>query len=405
MNRDHLYPSYSPPDLQFVSGEGTWLTAKTGDRFLDFISGISVNTLGHAHPDLVNALQKQAKKIWHLSNMFNVPGQAELAEKYCKLTFADQVFFTNSGTESVECALKSARKYHAKNGQAQRTTIIGFEGAFHGRTYASVNAAGNPKYLEGFGPRLPGYAHARFNDLASVEALIDDTVAAIIVEPIQGEGGLRAGSETFLTGLRNLSDRHGLLLIYDEVQCGAGRTGKLFAHQWFKGADPDIMATAKGVGGGFPFGMCLATKAVARHMVPGTHGTTYGGNALACAVGDAVLSHLANPSFMSDVNARAGQLRSELHALQEAFPDFVTDVRGKGLLTGVALSEDLLNMDVRNHARDAGLLVGVAGNNTVRLAPPLNVTTAEIEHAASTLRAVIDRLISSVQAKTIVSAQ
>lgn len=391
MNRDHLYPSYAPPELKFTHGNGTWLTEKSGRKYLDFISGISVNTLGHAHPDLVEALHAQAQKLWHLSNMFDVPGQAELAARYCELTFADRIFFTNSGAESVECALKSARKYQAANGHPERITVIGFEGAFHGRTYASVNAAGNPNYLKDFGPALPGYAHAKFEDLSSVEALIDTETAAIIVEPIQGEGGLRAGNMDFLEGLRALCDTHGLLLIYDEVQCGAGRTGRLFAHQWSDKAAPDIMATAKGVGGGFPMGMCFATEAVAKHMTPGTHGTTYGGNALACAVGATVLDHLSTPGFLETVCERAAYLRDGLQTLVSQFPELVDVVRGKGLLTGIKL-KDLLNTDVRNVARDGGLLVGVAGDNVVRLAPPLNVREAEIETAISILRVVLTAL-------------
>ncbi|MAP95682.1 MAG: acetylornithine transaminase, partial [Ponticaulis sp.] len=387
MNRDHLFPSYAPPELKFVHGQGSWLTEASGRKYLDFISGISVNTLGHAHPDLVAALHEQSQKLWHLSNMFDVPGQAELADRYCELTFADRIFFTNSGTESVECALKSARKYQAKAGHPERITIIGFEGAFHGRTYAAVNAAGNPNYLTDFGPALPGYAQAKFGDLSSVKALIDDTTAAIIIEPIQGEGGLRAASLEFLEGLRELCDANGLLLIYDEVQCGAGRTGRLFAHQWSDKAAPDIMATAKGVGGGFPMGMCFATEAVAKHMTPGTHGTTYGGNALASAVGAAVLNHLESPEFLAKVENSANYLTNALHGLKTTFPQLIADIRGKGLLTGFKL-DGITNMDVRNASRDGGLLVGVAGDNVVRLAPPLNVAEAEIDTAVSILRGV-----------------
>jgi acetylornithine/N-succinyldiaminopimelate aminotransferase len=392
MNRAHIFPSYSPPDISFSHGSGSWLTDRSGKRYLDFISGISVNTLGHAHPDLVEALYQQSQKLWHLSNMFDVPGQTELAERYCQYTFADRVFFTNSGAESVECALKSARKFHAVSGHAEKIEIIGFEGAFHGRTYASINAAGNPKYLKDFGPSLPGYTHAKFNDLTTVEPLINEATAGIIVEPIQGEGGLRAGTGEFLQGLRKLCDQHQLLLIYDEVQCGAGRTGKLFAHQWFEQAEPDIMATAKGVGGGFPFGMCLATEAVATHMLPGTHGTTYGGNALACAVGAAVLNHLTAPSFLSVVCKRSEVLESSLDSVASAFPSLILGLRGKGLLAGLALHPSVSNLEIRNQVRADGLLVGVAGDNTIRLAPPLNVSEDEIHLAAETLHTAFERV-------------
>ena len=388
MDRSNLFPSYAPPNLRFSHGQGTWLIDTAGRRYLDFISGISVNTLGHAHPDLVAALETQARKLWHLSNMFDVPGQAELAARYCELTFADRVFFTNSGAESIECALKSARRYHAMNGAPERIEVIGFEGAFHGRTYASVNAAGNPKYLEGFGPRLPGYVQAPFGDFEALRGLVTDKTAAILIEPVQGEGGLRPVPLDDLEAIRALCDETGTLLIYDEVQCGAGRTGKLFAHQWSDKAAPDIMASAKGIGGGFPLGMCLATEAVAQYMTPGTHGTTYGGNALAMAVGAAVLDHLASDAFLEGVRARADRLRQQLTRLQTAYPHLIREVRGKGLLTGFKAGE-IASLELRNRLRDAGLLVGVAGDDTVRLAPPLNVSDAEIDEAVSILESVL----------------
>lgn len=388
MNRDSLFPTYAPANIRFAAGEGSWLTDTSGRRYLDFIAGISVNTLGHAHPALVAALHAQAQKLWHLSNMFDVPGQSELAHRYCELTFADRVFFTNSGAESIECALKSARRYHAVNGAPHRIDVIGFEGAFHGRTYATINAAGNPKYLDGFGPPLPGYVQAPFGALAALESLIGPSTAAILIEPVQGEGGLRASSVSHLESLRKICDEHGILLIYDEVQCGAGRTGQLFAHQWSDKAAPDIMAVAKGVGGGFPMGMCLATEAVARHMTPGTHGTTYGGNALAVAVGGVILDHVTAPGFLEAVRTRADQLREGLASLQSKYPGLIDGIRGKGLLTGFKLN-GVPNTELRDMVRESGLLVGVAGDNVIRLAPPLNVKPDEITEAISKLASVL----------------
>lgn len=392
MNRDSLFPTYAPAPLHFSHGKGSWLTDVSGRRYLDFIAGISVNTLGHAHPALIDALHSQAQKIWHLSNMFDVPGQADLARRYCELTFADRVFFTNSGAESIECALKSARKYHAAKGHPERIDIIGFEGAFHGRTYASVNAAGNPNYMDGFGPRLPGYKQAPFGDMDTLRTMMDETTAAILIEPVQGEGGLRPAAIDFLEALRALCDTQGVLLIYDEVQCGAGRTGKLFAHQWSGRAAPDIMATAKGVGGGFPLGMCLATDDVARHMIPGTHGTTFGGNPLAAAVGAAVLDHLTMPGFLESVCQRSAELHSGLNRIRTKHPGLVADVRGKGLLAGFKLG-DGSNTTARDRLRESGLLVGVAGDNTIRLAPPLNVTAGEIEQAIQIIEDVLESLV------------
>ncbi len=377
--RDSIFPTYAPPKIDFIEGRGAWLRSADGRLYLDFIAGIAVNSLGHCHPRLVEALQQQASRLWHLSNMYDVPGQQKLAASYCAHSFADSVFFTNSGTEAVECALKAARRYHYVNGAPERVDVIGFDGAFHGRTYAAVNAAGNPKYVEGFGPRLPGYKQCEFGDLDALEKMIGVKTAAIIVEPVQGEGGLRPLSTEQLTSIRSMCDAHGILLIYDEVQCGAGRTGKLFAHQWAENADPDIMALAKGVGGGFPLGMCLATRAVAQSMTVGTHGTTYGGNALAVAVGQAVLEEMLAPGFMDGVNAAAKQLNIGLERIAALHADKVVEVRGKGLLTGLRLS--VPHTKVRDAARDKGLLVGVAGADVVRMAPPLNVTSEEIEKA------------------------
>ena len=375
-HRQHLFPTYAPPKLTFERGEGAWLIDTAGNRYLDFIAGISVTALGHSHPKLVAALKDQAEKIWHLSNMFDVPGQAALADRYCALTFADRVFFTNSGTEAIECALKAARRYHYDLGDEDRITIIGFSGAFHGRSYGAINAAANPNYLKGFGPQLPGYKQVEFGDHEALKAAMNDKVAAIIIEPVQGEGGLRPLPTECLTGLRSLCDEHGALLIYDEVQCGAGRTGKLFAYEWADNAEPDILAAAKGVGGGFPLGLCLAREKVAKSMVVGTHGTTYGGNPLAVAVGHAVLDEISAPSFLQAVQERSEVLHQALEGLKSKHHNRIIDVRGKGLLTGFKASIPAVN--VRHAARDLGLLVGNAGDNTVRLAPPMIVSNEEI---------------------------
>lgn len=389
-HRENLFPTYSPPALDLIKGEGMWVTDANGHRYLDFIAGISVNALGHSHPALVAALKNQAEKLWHLSNMFNVPGAADLARRYCDLTFADRVFFTNSGTEAIECALKTARRYHFDRGDEDRYLIIGFQGAFHGRTYGAINAAANPAYLKGFGPVLPGYLQLPFGDHAALKkAMADHKVAAVIVEPVQGEGGLRPLPTPCLTGLRALCHEHGALLIYDEVQCGAGRTGRLFAHEWALDATPDIMAVAKGVGGGFPFGMCLATAEAGDCMVVGTHGTTYGGNALAVAVGHAVLDEITKQPFLENVQERAEQIHQGLTRLTKRYPDHVLEVRGKGLLLGFKAGIPAVN--IRNAARDNGLLVGTSGDNTVRLAPPLILTDSDVEIALEKLdKAIAD---------------
>ena len=383
--RENIFPTYNPPAIDFVKGEGVWLTDKKGDRYLDFISGISVNTLGHAHPALVDALTAQAGKLWHLSNMFDVPGQQELAAMYCNATFADRVFFANSGSEAVELTIKSARRYHHDRGDKKRIKIIGFDGSFHGRTYAALNASGTKKYLEGFGPRLPGYVQLPFGDHDALTAEMDDTVAAVIIEPVQGEGGLRPVPGQCLQGLRKLCDEHGALLIYDEVQCGAGRTGKLFAHQWFENAEPDLMACAKGVGGGFPMGFTLASEKVGSVMVPGTHGSTYGGNALAMAVGAKVFDYIGDEKFMANLNEVAAEFEAGLlNMANQKYPDMIEGVRGKGLLIGFKLK--VPNMDFRTIARDQHhFLIGTAGDNVIRMAPALNVTHEECKVALGKL--------------------
>tara|TARA_R110002073_G_scaffold139020_1_gene288874 strand:- start:554 stop:1741 length:1188 start_codon:yes stop_codon:yes gene_type:complete len=388
-----LMDTYSPPDLVFEKGEGVYLYTATGDKYLDFISGIAVNALGHAHPKAVAALKAQADKLWHLSNMFQVPGQKVLADKLTGATFADRVFFTNSGAEAVECALKTARHYFFAKGEPHRYRIITFTGAFHGRTYGAINAGGNPKYLEGFGPAMEGFDQVPFGDDAALKAAITEETAAILIEPVQGEGGVRAVPDTTLRMLRSLCDEHGLLLIYDEVQCGAGRTGKLFAHEWAGDAKPDLMAVAKGIGGGFPMGACLATEAAGNHMVVGTHGSTFGGNPLAMAVGNVVFDELTAPGFMDQVVETSNFLKQQLEGLADRHSAIVEEVRGKGLLLGLKLTDGIVNKDVAALARDRGLLIGAAGDNVARMAPPLIISQ---EHA----REAINKLDEALTAAT-----
>ena len=382
---DNLYDCYKPPAQEFVRGEGAYLYTKNGDKYLDFIAGISVNCLGHANPITVDALKEQADKVWHVSGMFKLTGAKKLAKKYCDaLPFADKVFFTNSGAEAIECAMKTARKYHYDNGNPERYEIITFQGAFHGRTFATINAGGNPKYLKGFGPNLPGFIHLPFGDHDALKEAITDKTAAILVEPVQGEGGLRPLPEACLRGLREICDENGILLIYDEVQCGAARTGKLFAHQWVENAEPDIMAVAKGVGGGFPMGACISTKAAAAGMVPGTHGSTYGGNPLAMAVGNAVFDEISKPEFLEHVVKVSNFLKQQFESLKDEFPDVVVELRGKGLLCGMKLKKPAV--EVRRIALDNGLLGGSAGDNTLRLAPSLIITEDHVREAIEILR-------------------
>jgi len=381
-----LMDTYAPPPVVFERGDGAYLHAESGETYLDFIAGIAVNSLGHNHPKAVAALKEQADKLWHLSNMFKVPGQIELAEKYIAATgWASRVFFTNSGTEAIECALKTARKYQYVNGRPERFRIITFSGAFHGRSYGAINAGGNPNYLEGFGPAMPGFDHVPFGDHDALRQAVTDETAAILVEPVQGEGGVRPLPEACLTGLRELCDEHGLLLIYDEVQSGAGRTGKLFAYEWAENAQPDIMALAKGVGGGFPLGACLATEEAAAGMQIGSHGSTYGGNPLAMAVGNAVFDALSEDGFLDNVHAISNYLSQQLASLKDSYPDIVEDVRGKGLLMGLRLKDGFVNKQVAGLARDEKLLVGAAGENVLRMAPPLIIGEAEAREAIEKL--------------------
>lgn len=390
-----MMDTYAPPDLVFDHGKGARLFTGDGEGYLDFISGIAVNCLGHAHPKAVAALTEQAGKLWHLSNMFKVPAGIELADKLTKATFADRVFFTNSGAEAMECALKTARRYHFVNGNPQRYRIITFTGAFHGRTYGAINAGGNPKYLEGFGPAMEGFDQVEFGDHEALKAAISDETAAICIEPVQGEGGVRAVPEQCLRGLRQLCDEHGLMLIYDEVQCGAGRTGKLFAHQWVEGAEPDIMASAKGIGGGFPMGACLATEAAAAGMVVGTHGSTYGGGPLAMAVGNVVFDELTADGFLDHVVDVSNYLGQQLHGLMDRHPDKIKEIRGKGLLVGIQLKDGFDPKKLVPLARDRHLLIGAAGDNVARLAPPLVITKDDASEAVAVLDAAFAALEST----------
>lgn len=385
--RQHIMPVYRPPEEAFERGDGVRLTTDSGKSYLDFVGGIAVSALGHSHPAMVEALQTQAGKLWHTSNMFRVPAGEELSRKMCERTFADRVFFTNSGTEAIECALKTARKYHWAKGDTERYEIVSFTGAFHGRSLGAINAGGNPKYLEGFGPPLPGFVHIEFGDHDALDAAVTEKTAAVLVEPVQGEGGVRAIPETCLTALRKLCDERGALLIYDEVQCGMGRTGKLFAHEWAEDAQPDIMAVAKGVGGGFPFGACLTTEATGIVMQPGSHGSTYGGNPLAMAVGNVVWDIISDEAFLEEVRRVSGTVVQGLKSLADSHPDKVEGVTGKGLLVGLQLKA--LPKPVQNMCRDKGLLVGVAGNNVLRLAPPLIIQDSDVREAVGVIDAAL----------------
>jgi acetylornithine/N-succinyldiaminopimelate aminotransferase len=384
-----VMPTYARQNIVFESGTGPWLIATSGERYLDFASGVAVNVLGHAHPKLIAALTGQAQKLWHCSNLYRVAGQEQLAERLCEATFADKVFFCNSGAEACEGAIKVARRYHFANGHAERWRIITFKGAFHGRTLATIAAAGNEKYLEGFGEPAPGFDVLPFGDLDAVERAIGPATAGIMVEPVQGEGGVRVATAQWLQGLRRLCDSHGLLLILDEVQCGMGRTGKLFAHEW-AAITPDIMAIAKGIGGGFPLGAFLATAEAAKGMVAGTHGSTFGGNPLAMAVGNAVLDAVLEPEFLQHVQVVSLRLKQELARLKDENPGVIEEVRGSGLLVGIKVQPPM--GDVVGACSAEGFLTVGAGENVVRLLPPLNVTEAEISEAVTRLSRALQRL-------------
>ena len=377
-----VLPTYNRAPLNFVKGEGAWLIEDDGRRFLDLGAGIAVNALGHAHPALVDALTSQAQNLWHVSNLYHIPQQQALADKLVEHTFADTVFFTNSGTESCELAVKMARKYFHDKGQPERVEIITFDGSFHGRSSAGIAAAGSEKMTAGFGPLLPGFVHLTFGDMDGVTNAITDKTAAIMIEPVQGEGGIRAVPDAEMKALRKICDDHGLLLILDEVQCGVGRTGRLFAHEW-AGITPDIMMVAKGIGGGFPLGAVLAAEDAASGMTAGTHGSTYGGNPLGCAVGCAVMDHVANSDFLAEVNRKAGLLRQKLEGLIAAHPEVFEEVRGTGLMLGLKCKA--ANIDVVNAGYDNQLITVPAADNVIRLLPPLTLTDDDISEALNRL--------------------
>jgi len=386
-----VLPTYSRAPLSFVKGSGAWLVEADGRRFLDLGAGIAVNALGHAHPALTAALTEQAGALWHTSNLYEIPQQQALADKLVAHTFADTVFFTNSGTESCELAVKMARKYFYDKDQPERVEIITFAGSFHGRSSAGIAAAGSEKMTKGFGPLLPGFVHLEFGDHEALTAAITEKTCAVMVEPVQGEGGIRPLPDACLKGLRDLCDEHGILMILDEVQCGVGRTGKLFAHEW-SGVTPDIMMVAKGIGGGFPLGAVLATENAASSMTAGTHGSTYGGNPLGCAVGNAVMDIVADPDFLAEVNRKAGLLRQKLEGLVASHPDVFESVRGSGLMLGLKCKS--APIDVVNAGYDNEVITVPAADNVVRLLPPLTITDEEISEAIARL----DRAASTLNA-------
>ena len=384
-----ILPTYARAPFSFTKGEGTWLIEEDGRRFLDLGAGIAVNALGHAHPSLVAALTEQAQNLWHVSNLYTIPQQTELADQLVAQSFADTVFFTNSGTESCELAVKMARKYWFEKGQSERVEIITFSGSFHGRSSAGIAAAGSEKMTKGFGPLLPGFVHLDWADHAAIDAAITAKTAAILIEPIQGEGGIRPVPDACLKGLRELCDRHNLLLIFDEVQCGIGRSGKLFAHEW-AGVAPDIMMVAKGIGGGFPLGAVLASEAAALGMGAGTHGSTYGGNPLACAVGCAVLTSVADEAFLAEVRRKSALFKQKLGGLIAAHPDVFESLRGEGLMLGLKCK--CANIDLVAAGYEALVITVPAADNVVRLLPPLNITDDEIELAIARLDQAAQRL-------------
>jgi acetylornithine/N-succinyldiaminopimelate aminotransferase len=373
---DVVMPTYARTPVSFERGEGAHLYTTDGRRFLDFGSGIAVSLLGHSHPALVKAVQDQAAKLWHVSNLYEVPEQKALARKLTENSFADTVFFCNSGAEALEGTIKTARKYHSANGSPERYRIITFEGAFHGRTLATMAAGGQEKILAGFGPKTDGFDQVPFGDLAATKAAIGPQTAGILVEPIQGEGGVRVADHAFLKGLRKLCDEAGILLLMDEVQCGMGRTGKLFAHQWTD-ITPDVMGVAKGIGGGFPLGAFMATAEAAKGMVAGSHGTTYGGNLMAMAAGNAVADTILADGFLDHVQAVANRMKQGLASISDRFPAVFKGVRGSGLMLGLECV--MVNGDVVAALREQGLLAVPAGDNVVRILPPLIIGDAEID--------------------------
>jgi acetylornithine/N-succinyldiaminopimelate aminotransferase len=383
--------TYARQNIVFTRGEGSWLFAENGDRYLDFGSGVAVNALGHAHPRLVAALKAQAEKLWHTSNLYRIEGQEAVAEKLARLTFAERVFFCNSGAEACEGAIKVARRYHYVSGRPERQRIVTFRGAFHGRTLATLAAAGNPKYLEGFGPEAGGFDHLEIDEFDQLESIVGPETAAVMLEPIQGEGGVRAFSSDQLRAVREICDKHGMLLILDEVQTGIGRTGRLFAHEW-AGIVPDVMAIAKGLGGGFPTGAILATAEVAQGMTPGTHGSTFGGNPLAMSVASTVLDIVTEPGFLESVRTKALHLKQGLAGLKDQHADIVEEIRGAGLLMGLKLQSQATPSQVVKAAAQEKLLLVGAGDNTVRILPPLVASDEEISQGLNILSRALSRV-------------
>ncbi len=385
----HVLPTYARVDVAFERGEGAWLYTAAGDRYLDFTSGVAVNALGHAHPKLIAALTEQAQKVWHVSNLYRIPGAERLADRLCAASFADFVFFCNSGTEAIEGAIKMARKYQAVSGKPERYRIITFEGAFHGRTLAALSATGNKKYLDGFGPPVEGFDQVAYGDIELVKKAIGPETAGILIEPVMGEGGVRVVPSAFLRALRELCDKHGLMLIFDEVQTGIGRTGALFAHQ-LTGVEPDIMALAKALGGGFPVGAFLGTAEAAKGMTPGTHGSTFGGNPLAMAVANAVLDVVMEDGFLDKVKQSALRLKQRLAEVKDRYPSVIAEVRGEGLLMGLRLVPPVSEMV--DELRAEKMLTPAAGDNVVRLLPPLIIGEEEISEAVSRIDRACARL-------------
>lgn len=387
--RESIMPCYAPPSVLFTSGEGCYLIADNGDRYLDFTSGIAVNALGHQNPRLVEALREAAGGIWHLSNMFRIRAAEELADKLTKLTFADRVFFANSGAEANECGLKAIRRYQYDNGKPERSRIIGMSGSFHGRTIATVGASGNPTYTEGFIPSDYGFDQVPFGDIEALKNTINEHTAGIILEPIQGEGGIKVADKAYLKQVRALCDEHDLVLMFDEVQCGVGRSGHLYAYQAL-GVEPDILSTAKGIGGGFPLGACLTSEKIGKHMVIGTHGSTFGGNPLATAMGNVMIDTISEPSFLQHVEETGGYLQRELRKLAQKHPEVYGEVSGMGLMLGITVKPEntklLVELRDRYH-----VLVVKAGGNSLRLLPPLIVGKSEINDLIKALSDVADQ--------------
>jgi acetylornithine/N-succinyldiaminopimelate aminotransferase len=386
-----VLPTYARADLAFERGEGAYLYATDGRRYLDFAAGVAVNALGHCHPRLVAALTAQAGALWHCSNLYRVPGQERVAARLIADSFADTVFFCNSGAEAMECCIKMARRFHYANGQPERYRVICAEGAFHGRTLATIAAGGQKKHLEGFAPAVEGFDHVPFGNLNALRAAITAETAAILVEPIQGEGGIVPAEPDYLRRLRETADEFGLLLIFDEVQTGIGRTGRLFAHEW-AGVAPDIMGVAKGLGSGFPVGACLATERAALGMVPGTHGSTFGGNPLAMAVAETVLDIVLEPGFLAEIERMSALLRAEIERVAAQFPALIEDVRGLGLMLGI--KPRFPNTDLVSRLRANGLLTVGAGDNVVRLVPPLIIREAEVALASEILSRTLSEVVA-----------